>query len=98
MDEVNKVGGLAGVDGGVGSEMKRRGFGAFGEIFGDGAGLNHGIEDEVAPIDGALRMAEGVEVVGVLNDAGEHGRLREIELVNVFAEVGLGGFSESVDG
>ncbi len=73
--------------------MARVGFGG-----GDGAGLDHGVEDEVAALDGAVGMAVGVEVVGALDDAGEQGALGEVELAEVFAEEGLGGFAEAVDG
>ena len=78
--------------------MEGLGLGVFGFVLGDGAGFDHGVEDEVAAFDGALGMAEGIEVVGALDDAGEEGALGQVELANIFAEVGLGGFAEAVDG
>ena len=97
VDEVDEVGCFAGVDAG-GGEVERLLFGAFGLVAGDGAGFDHGIEHEIAAFDGAVGVAEGSEVVGPLDHAGEHGAFGEIELLNVFAEVGLGGFAEAVDG
>ena len=43
-------------------------------------------------------MTERIEVVGPLNNAGEHGGFRNIESVDVFAEVGLRCLAETVDG
>ena len=43
-------------------------------------------------------MAEGIEAAGTLNDAGEQRAFRQVELANIFAEVGLGGFAEAIDG
>ena len=53
VDEIDEVGGFAGVDVGW-SEAKRLGLGAAGFGGGDGAGLDHGVEDEVAALHGAL--------------------------------------------
>ena len=97
VDEIDEVGGFAGVDVGR-SEAKGLGLGAAGFGGGDGAGLDHGVEDDVAALHGALGVAVGIEVAGALDHAGEQGALGEIELAEVFAEVGLGGFAEAVDG
>ena len=97
MNQVDEVGRLAGVDAGV-DEMQRLGLGALGLILGDGAGFDHGVEHQVAALDGALGMAEGIEVVGPLDDAGEQRALGQIELAHIFAEVGLRRLAEAVDG
>ncbi len=97
MDEVDEVGGFGGVDVGWG-EIERGGFGSFGLIGGDGAGLGHGVEDDVAALHGAFRVAVGVAAVGVLDEAGDEGALGERELVEGLAEVGLGGLADAVDG
>jgi hypothetical protein len=78
--------------------MQRLGLGALGLVLGDGAGLHHRVEHQVAALDGAVGMAEGIEVAGALNDAGEHGALGQIELAHILAEVGLRGLAEAVDG
>ena len=78
--------------------MERLGLGALRLLLGDGAGFDHGVEDEVAALDGAVGMAVGREVVGPLDHAGEQRAFGEIELAKIFAEVGLRGFAESVDG
>ncbi len=97
VDEVDEVGGFAGVDVGRG-EAKGLGFSAAGFGGGDGAGLDHGVEDEVAALHGALGVLVGREVVGALNHAGQQGGFGEIQLAEIFTEVGLGGFAEAVDG
>ena len=79
VDQVDEVGRLAGIDAGRG-KMQRLGLGALGLVLGDGAGLDHGVEHQVAALDGALRMAEGREVVGTLDHAGQQGALGQIEL------------------
>ncbi len=70
VDEVDEVGRFAGVDVG-GGETEGLGFGAGGLGCGDGAGLDHGVEDDVAAVDGALGVAIGVEAAGALDHAGE---------------------------
>ena len=96
VDQVDEVGRFAGVDVGR-SEVERLGLGALGFAGGDGFGLDHGVEDEVAALHGAVGMAVGIEVAGPLDDAGEQGALGEVELAEVFAEVGLRGLAEAVD-
>ncbi len=97
VDEVDEVGGFAGVDVGR-CEAKGFGLGARGFAGCDGAGFDHGVEDDVAALHGALRMAVGIQSSGRLNGAGEQGTLCEVELTEVFAEEGLGGLAEAVDG
>ena len=64
----------------------------------DGAGLDHGIEHDVAPLHGALGMAIRIEVARALDHAGEQSALCGVELAQVLAEVGLRGLAEAVDG
>ena len=95
--QIDEVGRLAGVHAGR-DQMQRLGLGALGLILGDCAGLDHRIEHQVAPLDGAVRMTEGIEVVGALNDAGQQCALGQVELAHILAEVGLRRFTEAVDG
>src|SRR5579871_5910039 len=78
--------------------MEGLGLGALGLVLGDIAGFDHGVEDQVAALDGALRMAEGREVVRALDHAGEQRAFGQVELLDVFAEVSLRGFAKPVDG
>ena len=77
--------------------MQRLGLGALGLLLGDGAGLDHRVEHQVAPLDGAVGMAEGIEVVRALNDAGQHRALGQVELLHILAEVGLRSLAKAVD-
>ena len=97
VDEIDEVGSFAGVDVGW-SEAEGFGFGAAGFAGGDGAGFDHGVEDDVAAFHGALGMAVGIEASGRLDGAGEECALGEVELLKVFAEEGLSGLAEAVDG
>ena len=97
MDEVDEPGCVGGVDV-EGSEAEGLGLGAAGFPRGDGVGFDHGVEHDVTALGGALRVAVRVEAAGALDHAGEQGALGEIELAEVFAEVGLGGLTEAVDG
>ena len=78
--------------------MQRLGLGALGLVLGDGAGLDHRIEHQVAPLDGAVGMAEGIEVIGPLNHARQQRAFGQIELAHILAEVGLRRLAEAVDG
>ena len=63
------------------------------------AGFDHGVEHQVAALDGAVGMVKRIEIAGPLDDAGEHGGLSQItELADIFAKVGLCGFAESIHG
>ena len=75
VNEVDEVGCFAGVDVGR-SEAKWLGLGASGFARGDGAGLDHGVENDVAARHGALGVAIGIEVAGTLDHAGEQGALQ----------------------
>ena len=97
VNEVDEVGRLAGVDVGW-SEAEGFGFGALRFGGGDGAGFDHGVEDDVTTRQSALGMAVGVEASGRLDGACEECALGEVELLEVFAEEGLGGLAEAVDG
>ncbi len=96
VDEVDEVGSLGGVDVG-GREVEGLGLGAVGLFACDGAGLDHGVEDDVAAGDGALGMDVGIAVAGNLDEAGDERALGEVEMAEVLAEEGLGGLAESVD-
>src|ERR1700721_3771635 len=96
VNQVDKIRRLAGVDGGVG-QMQGLGFGALGLVFGDGAGLYHGIEHKITSLDGALGMVKRVEGAGPLNNAGKKSAFGQIELAHVLAEVHLRGFSDAID-
>ena len=78
-------------------QVQRLGLGVLRLLLGDGAGFHHRVEDQVAALDGAVRMAVGREVIGPLDHAGQQRAFGEIELAHVLAEVGLRGFAESVD-
>ena len=70
VDEIDEVGGFAGFDVG-GGEVEGLGLGAGGFGGGEGSGLDHGVEDEVAAFHGALGVAVGIAVAGVLEERGE---------------------------
>ena len=97
MDEIDEEGGVGGVDV-LGCEVERLVLGGGGFGGGEVAGLLHDLEHEVAALEGALWMAVGVEAVRALNEAGEGGELGGVELLEVFAEEGLGGLAESIHG
>src|SRR6185312_16071743 len=63
----------------------------------DGAGFDHGVEHDVAAIDGALRVTERAQVIGTLNQPGEQGAFIERQLAHILAEVNLSGFTKAVD-
>ncbi len=96
VDEVNEVGRFAGVDVGLG-EAEGFGFGAGRFGFGDAAGLDHGVEDEVAALHGAVGMTVRIAVAGVLEEGSEEGILGEVKLREVFAEESLRGFADAID-
>ena len=84
VDEIDEVGSFAGVDVGR-SEAKRFGLGACGLAGGDGAGFDHGVEDDVAALHGALGMTVGIAIAGVLDRCRRGVRtLREVELLTDF--------------
>ena len=70
--------------------------GRFG--FRDGIGFDHGIEHDVAALHGAVGVSIRVEAAGRLDSAGKQGALGGVEVGHVFAEVGLGGLAEAIDG
>ena len=57
---------------------------------GDRALLEHPTQHEIAPVERPLRPVDGVAAAGLLHDSGEHGELREVQLVNRLAVVGVG--------
>jgi len=96
VDEVDEVGGFAGVDVGR-RKAERFSLGFLGLRGGDGFGFHHGVEDDVAALHGAFGVAIGVAVAGVLQKTGESCALCEIELAQVLAEKHLGRLAKSVD-
>jgi len=96
VNEVNEVGGLAGVDVGWG-KAEGLGFGALSFGGGDGPCFDHGVEDYVAARHGALGMAVGIEASWRLYGAGEERALGKVELLKTFAEEGLSSLAEAVD-
>jgi hypothetical protein len=97
VDEVDEVRSFARVDVGRG-KAERFSFGAVCLIGGDGACLDHGVEDKIAALHSALRMAIGIQSCGRLDGAGEEGTLCGIELLQILTEEGLSGLTEAVDG
>ena len=94
--QVDEVGGFAGVDVGR-REMERLSFSAVCLGLGDGSGFDHGVEDDVAALNGTLRMPVGIETAWTLDHSGEQSVLRGIQLLEVFAEEGLRSLTKAVD-
>ncbi len=96
VDKIDEVGSFAGVDVG-GCEAERLGFGSGGFSCGDGTGLDHGVEDDVAAGEGAFGMTIGIEAAGALDHASEEGCLGGVDLFEVFVEECLRRLAEAVD-
>src|ERR1700739_1895202 len=77
--------------------MQRFVLGVLGLLLVDGASFNHRVQYEVAPLNGAIRVAKWIEVVGPLDDAGKHRALSQIQLLNILAKVRLCGLAESIN-
>ena len=56
----------------------------------DRALLAHSAQYQIAPRQGPLRAVDGIAALGLLDDAGEHRDLGEIQLVHRLAVVGVG--------
>ena len=95
--QIDKVGRFAFVHAGR-DQMQRLSLGGLGLILGDGAGLDHRVQHQVAPLDGALGMTEGIQAAGALDEPGEQSALGQVELAHILAEVGLRRLAEAVDG
>ena len=59
--------------------------------------LAHQVQHAVAALLDAVRIAERIVVAGPLHHTGQHGRFRQVQLRDVFTEVGAGGLAEAVD-
>ena len=79
VDEIDEVGGFARVDV-LRGEMELFGGRGAGLGGGDVAGLDHGVEDDVAALKGGAGVTIGIEAAGALDHAGEDGELGEVEL------------------
>jgi len=96
VDEIDEVGGLAGVDVGR-CQVEGLGLGDGRFFLGNGPGLDHRVEYDIAPRHRALGMAVWVQAAGALDHTREQRTLGGVELAQVFAEIGLGGLAEAVD-
>ena len=96
MNEIDEIGGLAGVHI-PGREPDGLGLGAVRFVPGDGVCVYHRIEHQVAPLHGAVVVLERREIIRPLDHARDQGALRQVELANVLAEVGLRRLAETVD-
>jgi len=96
VNEIDEVGSLACVNVGRG-KAKRLGFGCVSLGAGNGAGLDHGIEDDVATLHSALGMTIGIAIAWVLKQPSEHGALGDVELTKRLAEEGLRRLAEAVN-
>ena len=63
----------------------------------DGVGFHHGVQHNVSACDGALWVAVGRQAAGSLNHPGQQRALRQRQVANIFAEIGLRRFSESIE-
>ena len=94
--QVNEIGGVVGLH-----ILRRNGEfffpGLVGLLLGDQTNRHHALEDMVAPLAGAVRVAVEIVKVGAANDAGQQGGLAQGQPADVLAEVGLGAFAEAVD-
>ena len=95
--QVDEVGRFACVHAGR-DQMQWLSLGVLGLLLGNGAGLDHRVEHQVAPLDRAFGMAVGIQAAGALDQPGEQRALRQVELADILAEVGLRCFAEAVDG
>ena len=65
---------------------------------GDRPSLHHGVQHDVAPFRGAIRVPVGGEVIGPLHHSCQQGTLGQVQLLQVLAEVGLCRLAEPIDG
>ena len=94
--QVNEVGRVAGFIVGR-RQLKWSGLGAIGLVARDGAGLHHGVEHEVAALEGTLGMPVRRKIAGTLNDSGQQGAFRQSEILYVLVEVGARAFAHTHD-
>ncbi len=79
------------------SQLQRSGFGGVGLCAGDGAGLNHRVEHEVAPLQCTLGMPIRRKIAGPLDDAGNQRAFRKAQVFDVLVEVRARRFAHSHD-
>src|SRR6185437_12514231 len=85
-----------GVRGAFEMQTKRRGHRGRSLLLGDLVVLQHLLKDEVAPLQGAIGMPHGRELLGTLGQRREQRSLRQCEIARMFGEVGLGAGFEAV--
>ena len=95
-DQIDKIGSIAGLHVWR-REFKRSGLGFVRLFSGDGASLNHAVENKIPPFSGALRMAVRREITGPLDDPGEQRGLGQGNVFKVFVEIGARGLGETTD-
>jgi hypothetical protein len=97
-NQVDKIRSFAGIDADGGGQLQRLSLGPLRVVFGDLAGFDHCIQNPVAAGDRPIRMTVRIQVAGVLDHARQQGALRQVQLADIFPEVGLGGLAETIDG
>ena len=95
--QVDKVGRFAFIHA-ARDQVQRLSLRGFGLILADGAGFHHRIQHQVAPLNSPLRMVEGIEAAGTLDEPGEQGALGQVELGHILAKVILRCLAEAIDG
>ncbi len=96
LHQVDKVGSVAGFNVGR-RQLQRSGLGAVGLLAGDGAGLDHGVEHQVAALQRALGMPVRRKIAGPLDDAGQQRGFRQRQVLDVLVEVGARCLAHSHD-
>ena len=81
-----------------GPQVQRLSLGPYRFFLSDLSRLHHGVEHHVAAGNHPVRMAIGIEITWVLDHAGEHRALRQVQILHVFAEISLRRLAKAVDG
>ncbi len=76
MHQIDKVWRFAFIDARK-SQMQGLCLGGFGLLLGDCARFNHGIENKVAALNGAVGVAEWIQATGALDETGEQRAFRQ---------------------
>src|SRR5262249_37746694 len=79
----------------LGSQFERRSLGGVSLSAGDSPGVNHGLQDQVAAVERALRTPVGRKIAGWLDQAGPKSGLRQRKFFQILAEVSLRGFTKA---
>jgi hypothetical protein len=79
-------------------QLEGRGLGLFRLFLGDGVGLHHRIEHQVAPLQGALGMPVGRQPARPLDDSRQQRRLGQRNVFQVLIEIGARCFAEAANG